>query len=90
MSVIGHVHSIVIESLRLDGTRSKSPPEGIILNESTRIELEEVTREGVILERQMQLTRWTDGSYHLWMGRRKRVGKGEGSSGLRYDFTEDI
>ena len=49
-----------------------------------------IAREGVILERQMQLTRWTDGSYHLWMGRRKRVGRGEGSSGLRYDFTEDF
>lgn len=79
----------VIESLRLDGTRSKAPPEGVILNESARIEQEEVTREGVILERQMQLARWTDGRYHLWTGRRKRVGKGEGSSGLRYDFAED-
>ena len=80
----------VIESVRVDGSRSKAPPEGVILTESKRIELEEITREGVVLDRQKHLTRWTDGRYHFWIGRRKRVGRGEGSSGLRYDFTEEV
>ncbi|CAN5664365.1 hypothetical protein BH18ACI4_BH18ACI4_06700 [soil metagenome] len=29
-----------------------------------------------------------DGSTHLWLGRRKAVGRGEGSSGLRFDSVE--
>jgi hypothetical protein len=49
---------------------------------------EEVPREGVRVTRSYQYTRWTDGSTHLWMGRRKRVGRGEGSSGLRFDRLE--
>lgn len=80
----------IIESLGANGDRSKVPPQGVILKESTHINQEEATREGVIVERQKQLTRWVDGSYHLWIGRRKRVGRGEGSSGLRYDFTEEV
>ena len=28
------------------------------------------------------------GSTHLWMGRHKQVGRGEGSSGLRFDTVE--
>jgi hypothetical protein len=49
---------------------------------------EEVPREGVRVTRSYQYTRWTDGSTHLWMGRRKGVGRGEGSSGLRFDRLE--
>jgi hypothetical protein len=29
-----------------------------------------------------------DGSMHLWIGRRKEIGCGEGSSGLRFDTAE--
>jgi hypothetical protein len=46
---------------------------------------EEVPREGIRVTRSPQLARWQDGSTHLWFGRRKRVGRGEGSSGLRFD-----
>jgi hypothetical protein len=46
---------------------------------------EEVPREGVRVTRVYQYTRWCDGSSHLWIGRRKRIGRGEGSSGLRFD-----
>jgi hypothetical protein len=66
------------------------PPLGRILEPGTplRIEEEEVPREGAIVERTFQLARWTDGSTHLWLGRRKRVGRGEGRSGLRFDVVE--
>jgi hypothetical protein len=50
---------------------------------------EEVPREGVRVTRSYQLTRWLDGSTHVWMGRRKRTGRGEGSSGLRFDTAEE-
>ena len=48
---------------------------------------EEVPREGVRVTRSYQYTRWIDGSTHLWIGRRKQPGRGEGSSGLRFDVV---
>jgi hypothetical protein len=36
-----------------------------------------------------QFTRWTDGSVHLWRGRRSGAGRGEQSSGLAFDTLED-
>jgi hypothetical protein len=52
---------------------------------SLKIFEEEIPREGIRVTRHYQLARWHDGSTHLWLGRRKRVGSGEGSSGLRFD-----
>jgi hypothetical protein len=49
---------------------------------------EEVPREGIRVTRSYQLARWHDGSTHLWIGRRKQVGRGEGSSGLKYDSLQ--
>jgi hypothetical protein len=54
-------------------------PDGLAICE------EEIPREGVRVTRSYQLARWQDGSTHLWIGRRKEVGRGEGSSGLRFD-----
>jgi hypothetical protein len=49
---------------------------------------DEIPREGVRVTRAYQLARWMDGTTHLWLGRRKGVGRGEGSSGLRFDTTD--
>jgi len=49
---------------------------------------EEVPREGARATRVYQLTRWIDGTTLLWLARRKSVGRGEGSSGLRFDTAE--
>ncbi len=49
---------------------------------------EEVPREGVRVTRTYQLARWQDGATHLWIGRRKRIGRGEGSSGLAFDRVD--
>lgn len=67
-------------------------PRGALLTpgQPLRLEEEEVTRNGAVVERAFQLARGTDGSRHLWLGRSKRSGSGEGSSGLRFDFTEPI
>jgi hypothetical protein len=46
---------------------------------------EEVPREGIRVFRNCQYTRWVNGTTHLWIGRRKDIGRGEGSSGLRFD-----
>lgn len=50
---------------------------------------EEVPREGVRLLRERVLARSSDGTTHLWTRRRRLVGRGEGSSGLAFDWTED-
>ena len=57
-------------------------------NQPLAIYEEEIPREGVRVTRGYQLARWLDGSTHLWIGRRKVVGSGEGSSGLRFDLVE--
>jgi hypothetical protein len=52
---------------------------------SLRLEEEEVPREGIVVQRTMQAARWIDGRTYIWLGRRKKVGRGEGTSGLRFD-----
>jgi hypothetical protein len=49
---------------------------------------EEVPRTGAVVERRRQHARWHDGSVHTWTTRSKRSGRGEGSSGLRFDTVE--
>jgi len=75
--------------LKLDGKQEFVEAQGAILKDGGpnggAIFEEEIPREGVRVTRSYQLTRWHDGSTHLWIGRRKRVGSGEGSSGLRFD-----
>jgi hypothetical protein len=78
--------------LKIDGSRGFIEAHGRILNPDTKtLKLfeEEIPREGVRVTRHYQLARWHDGSTHLWIGRRKKVGTGEGSSGLRFDVLED-
>ena len=80
--------------LRIDGPPQLISAQGRILNpddpnqSGLGIFEEELPREGIRVTRSYQLTRWHDGSTHLWIGRRKRVGSGEGSSGLRFDRLE--
>jgi hypothetical protein len=88
----GAVRLIRSAVLRPDGTQLVVRPQGRILNPDGKPSLdiyeEEVPREGARITRSYQLARWLDGSTHLWMGRRKQVGRGEGSSGLRFDTAE--
>jgi hypothetical protein len=77
--------------LRPDGGQEPIPARGSILRpdaasgDGLAIFEEEIPREGIRVTRSYQLTRWQDGSTHLWIGRRKVVGSGEGSSGLQFD-----
>ncbi|MET9388037.1 hypothetical protein ABZY09_45405 [Streptomyces sp. NPDC002928] len=50
---------------------------------------EEVPREGLTLTRTHQYTRTSDGRGVLWTARRTRPGRGESSSGLRFDHIEE-
>jgi hypothetical protein len=77
--------------LKADGSQTLVEARGKILvpdpgsTDGLSIFEEEIPREGVRVTRTYQLTRWQDGSTHLWIGRRKVVGSGEGSSGLQFD-----
>lgn len=72
-----------------DGTSIAPEPQGRILTaeDPLRVEEEEIQRRGTEVLRTFQLARWTDGRYHLWAGRHRKVGRGEGSSGLRFDIV---
>ena len=50
---------------------------------------EEVPREGRRVQRIPMLARWSGGKTATWIGRRSRIGRGEGASGLRYDVAEE-
>lgn len=49
------------------------------------VEEEEVPRAGVVIQRNFQRTRWLNGKTFLWVGRRKRAGRGEGIANLMFD-----
>jgi hypothetical protein len=46
---------------------------------------EEVSGAGIKVHKSFQRTRWYDGRVYTWLGIRKQVGKGSGSSGLAFD-----
>ncbi|MDQ3110247.1 MAG: hypothetical protein M3R17_10160 [Bacteroidota bacterium] len=47
---------------------------------------EEISRSGLIITTSFQRTRWYDGRIVTWKGYSKQIGRGEGSSGLKYDL----
>ena len=90
---VGSVFRLKRGSLpRMDskGTDDNREPQGLILDPGSDLLLhdEEVPREGARVTRSYQYARWINGTTHLWMGRRKEPGRGEGSSGLRFDVAE--
>jgi hypothetical protein len=78
-----------------NGQQRRIHPKGLLLRTDARqapdteprlrIEEEEVPREGAVVQRTFQYARWFDGRSLLWLGRRKQAGRGEASSGLRFD-----
>jgi hypothetical protein len=63
------------------------PPLGRLLEPERPLSLfeEEIPRSGIAVARSWQLARAPDGTSVAWIGRRKRPGRGEGSSGLAFD-----
>ena len=49
---------------------------------------EEIPREGVQVDRIYRYARWQDGRTAMWTARRRRTGRGEGSSGLAFDILD--
>jgi hypothetical protein len=66
---------------------------GVILNELPApfyVAEEEVPSTGVVVTRRAQRTRWYGGRTYLWMGRSRETGRGEASSGLRFDQIDEL
>jgi hypothetical protein len=66
---------------------------GVLLNEKKApyfIEEKILDSSGLLVSRSFQMARFLNGSSHLWIGRRKETGKGEGWSNLKFDQVEDI
>lgn len=65
-------------------------PRGVLLEhedaEPLFINEEEVGRAGVTVTRGFQRARWYSGKTYLWMSRKVAAGRGEGSSGLVFDY----
>jgi hypothetical protein len=51
---------------------------------------EEVPRAGTIAMLSYERTRWSDGRVFVWLRVRRQTGRGEGSSGLRFDEIIDV
>lgn len=60
-------------------------PHGTLLREDLTVAADRIPREGRRVLREAVLARWTDGSPISWTRRRATIGRGEGSSGLRFD-----
>jgi hypothetical protein len=72
--------------LRPDGSQQVQRPQTRLLDVPGLLLFdEEVPREGARVTRARRLARWTDGSTWLWAANGVQVGRGEGSSGLRFD-----
>ena len=69
-------------------TASGGPIGQLLAYPALTIFLEELPQEGVHLERLYRYARGVDGSPHLWIGRYRSTGRGEGRSGLMFDFFE--
>ena len=50
---------------------------------------EAIPRAGVKIQLTKQRIRWTDGKTYVWMGRKVTAGRGEGNSGLRFDYLKE-
>lgn len=76
----------------VDGQVQLIAPAGRVLEPGQALSLyeEEVPREGVFVTRRYRHARSADGHAVLWIGRQKRPGQGESSSGLRFDSIEPV
>jgi hypothetical protein len=60
------------------------------VRQSYFVEEEEVLRAGTNVKQSFQRTRWYGGQVYVWLGVRKRTGRGEASSHLRFDYLQPV
>jgi len=67
------------------GSLLRLDPNVAVETDYLRLEEEEVPRDGIEVTRAFNYARDAQGRALLWIGRRKKTGRGEGASGLRFD-----
>jgi hypothetical protein len=95
VSVSAGAHAIRLQLREMLDPETGTPirPQSLLLDTSAGpLELyeEEVPRAGARVRRTYRWTRGTDGSAHVWLARIKTAGRGEGSSGLRFDTIDPV
>lgn len=60
------------------------------VKQSYFINEEEVLRSGTLVTQSFQRTRWYNGQVFTWLGVRKRTGRGEAASQLRFDYLQTV
>jgi hypothetical protein len=80
----------MLRTLKGDADSPPIPPRTMLLREGFPkgkyfLHEEEVPRAGIIVTQSFQRTRWLDGQAIVWLGVRKQTGRGEASSGLKFD-----
>ena len=81
------------QMIRPDGITSPAPIGRLLQAPPAapyRVREETVPRTGVKVVREVARSRWLLGETYLWIARRKSAGRGEGSSGLRYDEAKRL
>ena len=69
------------------GSLLRLDPGAAVASDYLRVEEEEVPRDGIELKRTFNYARDAQGRGLLWIGRSKATGRGEGSSGLKFDVV---
>lgn len=64
------------------------PLSHLIGQELLHLREEAIPKTGRRVQLTRQRMRWTDGKTYIWLGRKVLVGKGEGNSGLRFDYLK--
>lgn len=65
------------------------PSISYLAEEIENLRLEHIPRAGLKLQLTKQRVRWIDGQTYTWLGRKVNTGKGQGSSGLRFDYLKE-
>lgn len=60
------------------------------IKQSYFLDEEEVVRAGIAVTQSYQRTRWYNGQVYTWLGVRKRTGRGEAASDLRFDYLQPV
>lgn len=91
-NLVGNSIRLILGQMPSSSSTSPTLPQGRLLqeldSEGNYIEEEEIPREGVRLTRVHKNVRWANGETYRWIGRRKTIGRGTGSSGLRFDVLK--
>lgn len=75
-----------IEESTLDKPQYKS----LVVEETARLNEEEVSRTGLRLRRMARYARGSDGKIYKWVGRARESGRTNIRPGLRFDYIDDV